>query len=563
MSLIGAINIGGGALAAAQAQLQVTGNNIANAGNANYSSETANLAEGPDQQLTPTTSVGTGVDVASVTRQADEALNSRLNTATSDNSAANTTQQSLTQVESVYNASGTDNLQTTLDSFYQSWSTLANDPQDSAQRTIVLQDGAQVAQQFNTMSQQISGIQETNNTQIINDTKQASALASQIASLNGQIVTAQAGSSGGANALLDQRDGVLNSLSQLVNVSTTAQPNGSVNVYIGSQELVSGTSSNGLAVQNTTVNGQATTQVVFQNGAGTAPVTSGEIGGLISSQSAIAGNLTQLNTLASQTIFQLNELHSQGQGLEGYTSVTATNAVSNDTAALGSAASGLAFTPTNGSFVVHVKDASTGLETSTLVQVNPSTTSLSSLETSLNAISGVNAAIVGGKLQINATASGTQLTFSQDSSGTLAALGINSFFSGTNATNMAVNSTVSGNPALIAAAQNGQADDNTNALAIANLSTQPVAALNGASLTDTYQSMINTLAVQTNTAQTNATAAQNVQTTLQNQQEAQSGVSIDQQAINMIQQQTAYQGAARFISTINDMMQSLLNISID
>jgi flagellar hook-associated protein 1 FlgK len=562
MSLIGAVNLGGSALSATQAALQITGNNIANAGNADYTRQVANLAEAPEQQLTPTTSVGTGVDVASITRQADEALNSRLNTATSDNSAASTTQQALTQVESVYNASGTDNLQTTLDSFYQGWSTLANNPQDTAQRSIVIQQGEQVAQQFNTMSQQITSLQVTNNTQLANDAQQANALASQIASLNGQIVVAQAGSSGGANALLDQRDAALNKLSQLVNINTAAQPNGSVNVYIGSQQLVSGTQSSGLAVQNTEVNGQPTTQVVFTNGAGTAPVTSGAIGGLMASQTQIASSLGQLNTLSSNLIFQLNELHSQGQGLEGYTSVTATNAVTDDTAALGSAASGLKFSPTNGSFVVHVKDTSTGLETSTLVQVNPNTTTLSTLETSLNAVNGVSASIVGGKLQINTTASGTQLTFSQDSSGTLAALGINTFFSGTNAGNMAVNSTVSNDPSLIAAAQNGQPDDNTNALAIANLNTQPVAALNGASLSDTYQSMINDIAVQTNNAQTNATAAQNVQTTLQNQKTAQSGVSIDQEAINLIQQQTAYQGAARFISTVNNMMQSLLNISI-
>ena len=452
MSLIGSINIGGSALAATQASLQVTGNNIANAGNANYTRETANLIEDPDQQLTPTISIGTGVDLASITRQADDALNSRLNTATSDNSAANTAQQALNQVESVYNATGTTNLQSTLDTFYQSWSTLANNPQDAGQRSIVVQEGEQVSQQFNSMSQQLATIAVTTNTQLAADTKQANALASQIANLNGEIVTTESGSGSGANALLDQRDAAINSLAQLVNVNTATQPDGSVNVYIGSQELVDGTTSSGLTTKNVRGHRPACPprRWSFQNGAGTAPVTSGTIGGLIASQSQITSSFNQLNTLAGNLVFQLNELHSQGQGLEGYTSVTATNVVADPTAALGSAASGLTFSPTNGSFVVHVKDTTTGLETSTLVQVNPSTTTLNNLQSSLNAITGVSASIVGGKLQINATATGTQLTFSQDSSGTLATLGINSFFSGTDASNMTVNSTVSDNPSLIA-----------------------------------------------------------------------------------------------------------------
>ncbi len=53
MSLISALNIGSSALAVSQAQIQTTGNNIANAGNADYVRETAQTAANDDQQIAP------------------------------------------------------------------------------------------------------------------------------------------------------------------------------------------------------------------------------------------------------------------------------------------------------------------------------------------------------------------------------------------------------------------------------------------------------------------------------------------------------------------------------
>jgi len=69
MSLNGALNIGGSALAASQAALQVTGNNIANVGNANYSREVSVTTDTPDQELAPGIYIGTGVDLTAIQGQ--------------------------------------------------------------------------------------------------------------------------------------------------------------------------------------------------------------------------------------------------------------------------------------------------------------------------------------------------------------------------------------------------------------------------------------------------------------------------------------------------------------
>jgi flagellar hook-associated protein 1 FlgK len=566
MSLIGALNLGSNALATQSTAVQVTGNNIANAGNATYSREVTNLSPAGEQQIQQGIFVGEGVQIDSIQRQINAALQGQLNSATSDNNAASTSQTYLGQAQSAINALGDTNLSTQLTNFFGSWSNLANNPEDTGLRQVVVQSGETAAQAFNSLSSQLSGIQGNATQQLTSDVTQANSLATQIASLNGQIVTAQGGTDGSANSLLDQRDAAVAKLSQLVNVSTTAQPDGSVNVYIGSQPLIQGTDDRGLTLTPNTSGTTAIPTINFTDDDATASVTSGEMGGLLSVQGQITGISSQLDTQANSLIFELNKLHASGQGTQGFTSVTSTNSVADPTVALDSPQSGLTNVPDNGSFVVHVTDTATGLSTSTLVKVSltgdPATdTTLNGLQTELAGINGVNATVADGKLTISAATPGQQISFSQDSSGTLATLGINTFFTGSSASTIAVNSTVENNPALVAAAQNGDPGDNQTATAIANLDTTPVASLGGSTLTDAYQSMVTGVANTVANATTDTTSSAAVVQTLTTQQQSISGVSLDTETVNLIQQQNAYSAAARLITTVNDMLTTLMDIT--
>ena len=48
--------------------------------------------------------------------------------------------------------------------------------------------------------------------------------------------------------------------------------------------------------------------------------------------------------------------------------------------------------------------------------------------------------------------------------------------------------------------------------------------------------------------------------TLQAQRESLSGVSLDEEAMNLMKQQRAFQGAAKLVTTVNDMMQTVLDM---
>src|SRR5690242_14658546 len=130
MSLIGALNAGKTALAVHQAALQVTGNNISNAGNADYTRQSSSISPSPDQQVQPGIFLGTGVNLDAVKRQIDEALEGRIRGSISDNEAADQMQQWLGRVEATFNELSDQDLSTQLSTFFNSWSNLANKPQD-------------------------------------------------------------------------------------------------------------------------------------------------------------------------------------------------------------------------------------------------------------------------------------------------------------------------------------------------------------------------------------------------------------------------------------------------
>src|SRR5438045_3393767 len=197
MSLIGALNIGKSALAVQQAAIQVTGNNVANAGNADYTRQTAAVSPNDDQQIQQGVFVGTGVNLSNVQRQIDEALEGRLRNSISDNESASTLQQWLSRVESTFNELSDDDLSTQLSTFFNSWSNLANKPQDIGLRQVVIQNGQNVAKWFNDLRGGLSQLQSDAADRMTALANNADGLAQQVADLNKQITIAEGGGGGG------------------------------------------------------------------------------------------------------------------------------------------------------------------------------------------------------------------------------------------------------------------------------------------------------------------------------------------------------------------------------
>lgn len=129
------------------------------------------------------------------------------------------------------------------------------------------------------------------------------------------------------------------------------------------------------------------------------------------------------------------------------------------------------------------------------------------------------------------------------------------YFTGTDSSNIAVNPLITADPTKVAAAQTGGgALDGENARAMANLA-------NVAGGPDsTYQSMIDVLGVDAQAATTQATITQNIANAASANVQSVQGVNLDEEMTNMIQYQTAYQAAAKYLNVLNTTMDSLMQI---
>src|SRR2546428_8773929 len=191
MSLVSALNIGKSALAVHQAAIQVTSNNVANAANTDYTRQTAHIVPGSDQLYKPGVFLGSGLNLQAVQRQIDDSLQARIRSSVSDSESATSRQQWLSRVETIFHELGDDDLSSQLSAFFNSWSNLANKPQDIGLRQVVLQSGDNVAKWFQNLRGQLSSLQGDVDDRLKALTTDADGLAQKVADLNRQIAIAE------------------------------------------------------------------------------------------------------------------------------------------------------------------------------------------------------------------------------------------------------------------------------------------------------------------------------------------------------------------------------------
>lgn len=570
MSLIGALQTAKTSLAAAQAGVQTAGNNISNANTAGYTRQTVRISANRSEQISSGVSIGTGATLTSIDRQVSQALQDSLRTATSDDSRAQTYSSYLSRLESTFNAVGSNDLGDRMTNFFNQVSTLANNPSDSAQGAVVVQTASSLASYIKDLRSRTLTIRSDVETQISQLADQANTYLDTIASLNVKIATSL-GAGGNANDLMDQRDQALNSLSELMDVNVIDQGNGMVNVLSGSTVLVQGSQSRGLTTTlETADNGEYTvTRLVTRDKGDSVSVTGGEIAALTQFRdNDIESALSMLNNTASSLINTVNGISSLGQGVENFSTVTSTEAVNSNTTALNALTTlngkaVLPSTPKNGSFVISEVNSTTGEVTSRTIDINfdgTAPTTLTSLAASLTSGNIKATANADGTLTIESTDSNTTFSFSDDTSGVLAALGINTIFTGKDASNIGINQTVVSNPSLLATGRNNVSGDNTNAQALVTAYTAANSSLGGVSLQDFYNNYVGTLATTTAMAKDDASATSSILTTVQNQREAYSGVSTDEETINLMNYQRMYQGTARYLNVVNELMDTVMNL---
>jgi len=135
------------------------------------------------------------------------------------------------------------------------------------------------------------------------------------------------------------------------------------------------------------------------------------------------------------------------------------------------------------------------------------------------------------------------------------------FFEGTDASSMQVNQKLVENPSLIQAAGTPDAPgDNSKALEIARLVSQPIASLNNQTFNQRYNQIAASLGQALYTTNNQYDDQQVVQSLLKKQRDSISGVSLDEEITNIMKYQRAFQASAKFINTLDEMLDTVMSL---
>ena len=567
MTLFGSIQMGGNTLQAMQIGLQVVGNNIANANTPGYVRQDAVYVPAGVQKQGNLV-LGLGVKVDSIIQKIDKFVQDRLVAAHGDRANAEVQEGVYREMETLLNElSDSGDLSGSLTGFFNAVDQVltADSP---ATRNLAVGKGVSLTGDLNNLYSRLTDVQEQLDQRVRAAADEINSLSEQVRKLNVQISSIEGGDVTGneAGGLRVLRQTAVDRLSELIGISVAEQPSGGLNISIGGEFLVFEGQRSPVDVNATNSDGTTTGVVEFSGTHGLLTSGTGELQGLYVARDGIVdGFLKKLDSLAGTLAFEFNKVYSQGQGLVGFDQLTSTEAVKNPSAALDAA--GLPFTPQSGSFdlLIHSKEGDSTRTQTIMIDLDgiDDDTTLASLAQQLNAVNGISASVTtNNQLQIKSDSTDIDFSFAGDTSSVLAALGLNTFFTGSTAASIGVNDQLKGiaNTGKFAASLGGIGKDNRNAERLSAFLDQPLEATGGASLSDQYNQLINEITQGSAVSQSVADGYRTFEGSLEGQQQAVSGVSIDEEAVKMLTLQRIYQASAKYIQTISDLLDMLTKL---
>lgn len=218
------------ALAASQANIDVTGNNIANVNTAGYTRQRVDLtsisSSGYTQKYTvPGASVGLGVDVSRISQIRDPFLDARFRAQSAESGQYDTLLAGLSDLESVFDEAETEGLQSEISNFINQLQTLSQTP-TSKDISLVARTAAQKVTQilnvYSNQTEQVRNQQIYDLSSVVVDTD-FNTIVKNIADLNTQI-REELTHGNTPNELYDKRNSLIDELSGIANIKVTTAP---------------------------------------------------------------------------------------------------------------------------------------------------------------------------------------------------------------------------------------------------------------------------------------------------------------------------------------------------
>ena len=327
-STFGLLSTAYSALTAARAGTDVVGQNIANAATDGYVRQRVDISSVGavrSGMLDQTVRAGQGVVVNGVARLADPLLDARVQTTSSTNGYWTVQAGALSTLETSLHEPGSSGTSAALSSFWTAWQTMSSNPGSAPSAGVLLQAAGQVSATIASGYRDVVSQWSQQRDQTASTVANVNSLATQVAALNGQIRTTIAGG-GSANELLDQRAKLTTQLADLTGATLRDQGDGTVDVVVGGNALVSGTTARSLTlVGSTELAGAADdpVHVEWSDHPGTAvALDGGQVAGglaVLSASGPIVAAADAYNSLATSLASQVNAIHETGATTSGTT----------------------------------------------------------------------------------------------------------------------------------------------------------------------------------------------------------------------------------------------------
>lgn len=511
MSIVSSLNIAQQALSVNQSAITIVSNNIANIDTEGYSKLRVDMASvinftpsaGNEQSVAEASS---GVAVEKVQRYSDIYLQNYARQENSLYSYLDKYSSISSSIEDLTNELNDTGLAKALSNFYIAANTLSSDPTDITARENYVQSASNVSYLFNTTATNLNNLKKSligdpnvpgslESSDIANSIDDVNSLLDQIAKVNYDIIKTSSSSTSSNSALLDKRDVLLNKLAAYIPVNVDERDNGTVNVSLGNNSLIQGTSVKGYLEASLTGNINNPVEISLVDSTGgiivqnvNSDIDEGSIGAILDicgsnpNKFTIKGVLDDLDTLANNFAGVLNQIQTGDPNGDGTTPM----AMDNVTKQL-IVSTELLYTTSDGS-----------------------------------------PAITAG--------------------------------------NITVNSNVLSDPYLVAVARLADPTDtnavgnNSNMTLVLDSRTKSYAGISDSTFEGYLSSKVSEIGSQIKTIDTNKDDQGLVLDQIKSNLKAKTGVNLDEELVDLVKYQRAYQASARVFSICNDLLDVLVNL---
>ena len=560
-SLNSSLHMGQHSLSINQRAMQTVGHNIANQETEGFSRQQVHSGTAaPDP-----TGVGGGAKAQPTSRVYDKFVQRKILQENPRSGMFKSRGEFLQKIEIIFSETEGNGLHQALNEFWNSWSQLSNQPESESARIQVRERSDVLTRRFRGMHSQLDGLRNEINGRLVATINKVNELGQKVAELNRQIISYESGQRN-ANDMRDARNQAIEELSELVDVNSFENPNGRVTVIIGrdwtlvegnNRYQLEGKMKGGelgmLRIDGVSINDNRRDLTrIFREG---------EMSEMLRMRDdTIVGFQHNLDEIAFNLARQVNKIHATGTGINSATDMMKSTFGLNSTA-LGQP---LPFLK-DGIFQLHLVDPHNEILETYEIEIQAGIDTLPDIVQRLNqTISDpglLQASIEADGSMLLQSASDYKFIFGEDQSSITQVLGLNSFFDTLKgAEDIQLSEHIRENTNNISTGKDLIPGDNRVALEIAKLQTRPTMRDETMTFDEYYNGVLTGMGLKIQRNKTEQAQQESMVRQFKEIRSSISSVNMDEELTDMMQYQKAYEASARFINTVDRMMETVIKM---